>query len=366
MRIVHVIPSLEGGGAERQLTYLANAQASRGHDVHVVPIRRGGPNETLLDARCTLHLLGVRRPAMPRAGARALRVLHRIAPDVVHTWLLHGNVWGGAAARILGVPWVLAERSSPRDFGPRAPVLTAIHLVCGQLADAIVANSRAGMDFWESHSRVGVRKYLIPNGLPLDAIDAVMRAPADDVPGAGARPVILWAGRMDRGKNLLFLMAALETVLRQTDACVLLCGEGVERSTAEARVASATRGRVVFSGYRPDLWALMKASSVFVSVSLFEGNPNAVQEAMACGLPLVLSDIEGHRHTVDGEAARFVRPGDVSGLATALIETVSEPDSARARARRARRIAESLSMEVVAREYDRVYADAARKKALQR
>ncbi len=360
MRVVHVIPTLEGGGAERQLTYLAGAQAALGEDVHLVVMRGGGPNEKLLDARCALHVLGVARASSPTAGARVLAAVRRLGPDVVHTWLWQGHLWGGAAARVLRLPWVFAERSSPRDFNPHAGTVGRIHVACGRLADAIVANSASGLDYWRSRAlRRSRQVVLVPNGLPLAEIDVVQPAPAASLPGA-RHPMVLWAGRMDRNKNVRLVVDALGPVLRETDAWAMICGDGPDRVAAEQQVDPSQRDRVVFAGYRQDLWALMKAAALFVSMSAYEGNPNVVQEAMACRLPLVVSDIEAHRRVLDEGAALFVPPGDAGGLARAIVATLQDREGAKARARRARGQAEALSMEAVAASTRRVYEQAQR------
>jgi glycosyltransferase involved in cell wall biosynthesis len=106
---------------------------------------------------------------------------------------------------------------------------------------------------------------------------------------------------------------------------------------------------VVFAGYRSDLWALMKAASVFVSMSSFEGNPNVVQEAMACRLPLVVSDIEAHRRVLGAGAALFVEAENAIELARAITGTLRDTSSARERAERARVIADGHSPEVAAK-----------------
>jgi glycosyltransferase involved in cell wall biosynthesis len=259
------------------------------------------------------------------------------------------------AARIRRRPWVFAERSSPRDFGPHTGWVGVVHIACGRRADAIIANSSVGMEYWESHARADAHRAMIPNGLPIEAIDAVPPASASRLP-PGAGPLILWAGRMDGNKNVVLVADAFARLLRERpDARAMLCGEGPERAAAEARIAAPLRDRVIFAGYRDDLLALMKASAVFVSMSAYEGNPNVVQEAMACRLPLVVSDIEAHRRVLGDAAALFVPPGDATALAGAIGATLADRATAAERARRARAVAESLSMDVVASATRRVY-----------
>src|SRR5262245_49299741 len=146
MRILHLIWSLQGGGAERQLTALSQELARRGHDVHVAFVYPGVHSARLAES-CTLHHL--RRLVKYDASlvVQAGRVVWRTRPGVLHTWLEYTDIIGGANARLFGLPWVLSERSSALAY-PRTR-LHRIRAALGQTADLIVANSRGGMAYWE-------------------------------------------------------------------------------------------------------------------------------------------------------------------------------------------------------------------------
>jgi glycosyltransferase involved in cell wall biosynthesis len=113
--------------------------------------------------------------------------------------------------------------------------------------------------------------------------------------------------------------------------------------------------RVRLTGFVPDAWAWMKRASVLVSPSLFEGRPNTVLEAAACGCPLVLSDIAAHREILDHESAILVDAADATALAEAILGVLDDPEAAARRAKSARARVESWSPAGTARQYDRVY-----------
>ena len=118
MRILHLIPTLHGGGAERQLVYLAAGLRALGCDVHV-GLQQGGTNLARLEAaQATVHQLNTRGNYDPRILPAIVRLIRRVRPDVVQTWLMQMDVAGGAAALLTGTPWIVSERSS----GPRTPV----------------------------------------------------------------------------------------------------------------------------------------------------------------------------------------------------------------------------------------------------
>jgi len=134
------------------------------------------------------------------------------------------------------------------------------------------------MDYW-SRKAPKVPRVLIENAVPLEAIDAA-------VPAETARPTGLYAGRLVTLKNVDVALAAAAEVMRERDFDLVLCGEGPERGRLEQRARElGIAERVRFAGFVPDVAPAMKAARFFVSLSDFEGNPNAVLEAFAAGTP---------------------------------------------------------------------------------
>jgi len=113
--------------------------------------------------------------------------------------------------------------------------------------------------------------------------------------------------------------------------------------------------RLVFTGFVENLWDLMKRANALVSLSRFEGRPNVVLEAMACGCPLVVSDIPAHREILDERSALFADPDDPAAAAAALKATLVCGDEARGRARAARVSDAGLPVEETARLYEQLY-----------
>jgi glycosyltransferase involved in cell wall biosynthesis len=313
--------------------------------VHVGIVREGPNLPRLLDAGATVHRLHVATNYDPLLVARIVRLIRNVRPDVVQTWLPQMDVAGGIAARLTGTPWVLSERARAYSRDVRHLVRSAL----GGLADAVVANSRGGLESWP---RVHTIKTIVPNALPLEELDAI---PASDAARA-AGGVILFAGRFEPQKNLPNLVDALAIVLRGREAVALLCGAGPQEAEIRARIDShGLADRVRLLGFTDALWSLMKGADVFVSTTWFEGQPNVVLEAAACGCPLVLSDIPAHRDVFGNDAALFVPPSDAQAIAAAISDTLNDRAAAAARARRARECVRTLSIESSATGYLQVY-----------
>lgn len=350
LRILHLIPTLENGGAERQLAILAGAQRRAGHDVHV-GVLRGGPNEKrLAEQQIPVYRLASSGHYDPRLFARATMLVRRLRPSVVQTWLPLMDVVGAVATRFTGTPWVIAERSNAEAyvrFNDRA-----LRLPVGRLADAVVANSEGGKAVWQGRLRGPVT--VVGNVVPRGEIDAAAPADLAALGIAPGTPVILFVGRLSWEKNIDLLMDALSLVTAQSGATALVCGSGPLQPVVERAVA-ASSGRIKYLGERTDVWSLMKAATLLVAPSVFEGNPTVVIEAAAAGCPLLVSDIDAHRHILTDEAARFVMISDPPELAAAIESALSDREGSVSRAKKASELLGRVTPESAAARYDEVY-----------
>ena len=112
-----------------------------------------------------------------------------------------------------------------------------------------------------------------------------------------------------------------------------------------------------FAGHVGNLWGAMKGAAVVVSPALFEGSPNVVLEAMAAGVPLVVSDIPEHREILDDAAATIVPARSVEALAAAIVSVLDDPAGAQARVQVARNAVARYTAPAVARRYDEIYRE---------
>ena len=357
MKILHLIPYLWGGGAERQLSYLVPELARMGHDVHVV-YSQEGPHKPELPG-VVLHQLKSRSNYDPYLLWQLVRIIRRIKPDIIHTWILQMDILGGIAARFYGVPWIFREPSSAIGYLPTWK--NHLRVRVGSGASAIVSNSRGGDEYWKTQLPYS-RRYVVPNGLPVHEIDRIVAALPPGLAKSEA-PIVLYVGRLTSDgsatKNLKTFLEALACVRQQQKVLGILCGEGPQRSELEAlRHNLGLDAEVHFTGHLPtaSVWALMKKASVFVSLSAYEGCPNTVMEAMACDCPLVLSDIPAHREILDESCALFVDPSNIQQTADTIVHALcSNAEASKGRALIAKQKTQKWSIAEMARNYERVY-----------
>jgi glycosyltransferase involved in cell wall biosynthesis len=352
--VLHAIPSLIGGGAERQLSLLAPELSKIGVSTHLAYIHEGVNISRLKMSQVNLHALQCAGNHDPRLLLKLVSLIRGIRPDIVQTWLPQMDILGGLAALIAGTPFILSERSSARAYPPSWKHLVRFRV--GLKARMIVANSQGGIDYW---NRSPSPRRVIRNGLPLHELHATTRAATESLGLPADARLILFAGRLSTEKNVSRLMAALDCVLvNHADTVAVVFGDGPLRATI-CRQASrmAARDRVRVESFTVDLWKWMRRASVFVSVSLFEGHPNTVLEAAALGCPLVLSSIPQHREILSDEEARYCDPKAPHDISRAIEDVLGNRAPADTRAAAAARSVSESSIAAAARAYLQVYEE---------
>jgi glycosyltransferase involved in cell wall biosynthesis len=340
MRILLLIPTLTGGGAERQLAYLGGELQRRGHDVLAGFLHHGTgawPDEipTHPFARHSRWSEGLIRDIV--------RLIRAWKPDVVQTCITRMDVAGGIAANVTRVPHVLRE---PNTAAAYRDIKSRLRRFIGRRAAAIVANSDAGAAYW-AHART----FVIPNAVPFDEISrAELLSRPDDA------ALVLYAGRLEPQKNVDVVLRAFAMVAAERPAQLTICGDGPQREHLEA-LARELRidDRVNFAGFVQNIWSYQRAADVALLVSDFEGHPNVVSECFAAGAPMILSDIPVHRSLAE-ENSLLVPPRDVAATADAIRNVLDDRTAARERAARARARVSEISIPRMAAAYEDVYA----------
>ena len=353
MKLLFCIPTLGDGGAERQLSYLGAQLAQMGHEVHVVSSRGGSNVSRLRSAGVKWHCLGGVCNWNPLIFFRLVLLLRRLRPDLVQTILTPMDIMAGAAALLTRTPWILKESSSAPLYS--ASLRYRWRTFLGRRADGIVCNSAGGSAYWRS---VGAARVLgdIRNGVPLDEIDKVENRLPARLTAKGNAKVLLFAGRLDEGKNVDNLLEALSRLAHRLNFVAFICGDGPRRGHLELLARKlGIANRLIFTGYVQNLWTTMKGVDAVISLSRFEGCPNVVMEAMACGAPLIVSDIQAHRELLDDTAALFVDPEDPEASARAIAEALHCREATKARAQVALARASAWTVETTAQQYERMY-----------
>ena len=341
IRRVTLVTGTASGGLRAHVRMLAEGLAGRGVSVTVA-----GPRQTGLETAASARFAPVEITARPRpADVRALRDLRRLLagdpPDTVHA---HGMRAGALAAIALagaargGRPGlVVTVHNAPPDGGGAARlVYLVLERVVARRADLILAVSSDLERRMRDAGAARVERALVP---------APGAAPVPANPDRG-RPLILAVGRLAPQKGFGTLLDAAPAWRRRApEPRLLIAGDGPLRADLRARAARLGVD-AEFPGRRGDIGVLLARASVFVMPSRWEGQPLALQEALAAGVPVVASDTGGIGDLTGGDigsggAALLVEPGNARRLGQAVARVLDDDalagrlrDAARDRAAR--------------------------------
>jgi glycosyltransferase involved in cell wall biosynthesis len=364
--VLHLITTLEMGGAQTMLANIVKGSHAAGRLRHVViEMMEGGEFAARIrNAGAPVHSLGMKRGRASAAGVfRLVSLLRRERPAVVQTWLYHADLLGLLALPVLRVPVVWNIRSS-WHYGLKAlaPRLCAR---LSALPAAVIVNSEAGRDVHQALGYRPRRWCLIGNGFDLELFkpDEEARASVRAELGLDPHtPLIGLIGRWDPHKDhQTFLAGAGLLKVKRPDVHFLLAGEGVtpHNSSIARMVAESDLGACVhLLGSRTDVPRITAALDVAACTSVGEGFPNVVGEAMSAGVPCVSTDV-GDAALLVSDSDMIVPPRDAQKLTAAWCRLLSMDGGLRrkkgleARAR----IAGKHSLAAVVAQYEALYQE---------
>ena len=362
IRVIHIVPMLTPGGAERVAVHIVNGLNPRRFEPIVISFA-GRMNcdldQLLTSAGVEVCYLGKKPGFDYRMYRRLHRVLTEYPPDVVNThlqvlryalptMLLLGN------ASLLHTVHNLAER----EIEPPARVVHRYAFNHGVIPIAVGEEVAASMKRLYKLPQCKVIANCIPTDIYANAHVSREQLRAregftdDDV-------LFVCVARFARQKNhALLIRSFAQGPASDPHARLILAGDGVLRDEVETQVASlGLTGRVRFLGVRTDIPEVLAASDIFVLSSDYEGNPLSILEAMAAGLPIVSTAVGSVPNLLaNGMSGVLVQPGDVGEMSKAMESLLADRQLRQAMGRAgARRARENFDVANMVRDYEELY-----------
>lgn len=316
--VLHVAQPVDAGVARCVTDYAAD-QRAHGIDARVACPPDGPLTGWLREAGVPYFAWPATRspgPSVPAETARLRRIVRACDPDLVHLHSSKAGLAGRLAVRGRR-PTVFQPHawSFAAVTGPVAKASLAWERLAARWADAVVCVSAAECADG-SAAGIAARSWrIVPNGVDLDRWAPRPKAAARERLGLDpATPLVVCVGRLSRQKGQDVLLAAWPAV----DADLALVGDGPDRDALEA----AAPPRVTFTGRRDDVAGWYAAADVVAVPSRWEGMALAALEALACGRPVVGSDVTGMREIGPVDV---VPPEDPAALAAAITARLREP-----------------------------------------
>lgn len=334
-RIAGVISFMNVGGAQSALLRLARGLRARGHFVEAWCLYEKFSSEVCDDHTITF----IAKPRLSffeylKVYVQLVCRLRQARPDVVIGFLPLGNVFGLSAAALAGVPRrVACQRSPGTTYGSIMRMLDRILGTTG-IYNSIICVSEAVRDSFSDYpQRYRNKLSVIYNGIdqiPLPELDKNSARQRLGLPSGV--PLFVAAGRLENQKNHSFLINVLSKI---KGVHVAIAGEGGQRRSLETLARSTgVSDRITFLGRlnQESVRQLLKAADIFIQPSLYEGQSNALLEAMYAGLPIIASDVPAHRETLcdeSGNTAGILVPVEsIDEWVSAMTDLIGNPQSA--------------------------------------
>ncbi len=326
-RLWYLIGTLSVGGAERTLVDLANGLNSDQFDITIWTIAEAGPLAAELDDHVSVRSLDAISKADILTVPRFVAAVRREQPDILQSFLFYDNTLATLAGLFNpNTTVVTGVRAVPND---PPTVRTLVRHVTPRLADHIVSNSESGVAFITGHGADPDTVSVVHNGRDLEAYRNGSATPElrDSLGIPSDVAVVGTVGRLIERKGHYDLLAAWPLVKDEhPNAQLLIIGDGPERDGLEQRACElGIWDSVQLLGTRDDIPALLDLMDVFAFPSHFEGLPGALLEAMAAGLPIVATSVDGNSELLDHEeSGLFVPVRDPDTLAHETCQLLSQ------------------------------------------
>jgi len=373
--VTHIITSLAPDGAEKMLHRLVSGMDATRFENEVISLTDLGPMTARFQAAgVRVRALGMKRgSANPYYLAKLAGWLRKL-PDqqIIQTWMYHADLVGGLAAKLAGcsgLVWNIRHSELHRSTDKRHTIWTAkaCAALSSHLPRRIICVSEASRTFHEKLGYAHNRIEVIPNGYDLDLFRPDADAREAVRSELGVSPSTLLIGYVARKHPVkdhrTFLEAAGLLHKQFPEVRFVLCGDGTTESDSDLKnwsEAAGVRDACYFLGRRDDIPRVINAFDIATSSSTSEAFPNALAEAMACGVPAVVTNV-GDSRSILGETGSVVPPKDPNALAQAWVGLIQAGPDMRERLGQAARtrVQSQFSMSKVVGRYEALYTEIA-------
>lgn len=378
--ILHLITRLIIGGAQENTMLTADYLDKSRWKVDVISGPQTGSEGSLIEAVRQRGVSLTIEPALVReinplndvlALLRLWRSIKRGRYAIVHSHSSKAGILGRWAAKLAGAPIIVHTVHGWGHTDRQHPLVRQLYIGLEKLTlpitDCLITVSPRDI---EKGLRDGIGRpedyVVIRSGIELDqfgfpAVPREQTRVALNLPASA--PVVGTVARLSAQKAPLDFVTAAGAIARDCpDAYFVFVGDGPLRPQVEAEIAALGIGdRFILTGLRRDVPDLMAAFDVFVLTSLWEGLPRVLPQAMATGLPIVATAVDGNAEAVtDGVNGRLVPPGRPDRVAQAVLELLDSPDLMKSMAskgkERAKEFGARQMVDQIARLYDQLLA----------
>ena len=368
--LVHLITTLDVGGAEMMLLKLLPRMNAGRFKNHVICLTEDG----LVGQKISAHGIPVHALNMPRGRVtieglmQLFKHVRKIKPAILQTWMYHADLIGvllGKLSRIPRICWnIRCSNMDLLEYRWSTRITVKMCALLSSLPDFIIANSREGLNYHKEIGYKSRRWKVISNGFDLGEFkpdpEAKLRLMKElGLSYENSSLLIGYVARFDPMKDHpTFLDAACLLLKERRDVHFVMVGRDIEWENRglTARIPKTFSGNFHLLGERSDVEKITAGSDIACCVSSGEGFSNVIGEAMACGVPCVVTDV-GDSAFIVGETGIVVKPRHPEGLAGAwrkLLDLGGDGRSELGRGAR-KRIQDHFDISKIVEQYEALY-----------
>ncbi|WP_222537121.1 glycosyltransferase family 4 protein [Pedobacter polysacchareus] len=329
-KLIFVINTLHGGGAERVICNLANYHHQKGHEVQLVCLNPAEPAYPLAAGIVVTNLIKSTRKRgllyrfwySMQVFAKLSYLLQREKPFCVVSFMTSANLWTALTCSILNFPYIVSERITPAlTINKFNPLMRRLTYLLYKNAKAVVLPSKSMQDgFRKSKTFQQLRNIEIIN-------NPITLFPDPQISPVYPHRFILAVGRLSTQKGFDLLITAFRR-LEEKSLHLLISGEGEQREALEAQIEQlGLAQRIKLIGFRENIQDYYSQADLFVLSSRNEGYPNALLEALSLGSPCIATNCEyGPSDLIDhGKNGILVKSENIYQLASAMAMVLKDP-----------------------------------------
>lgn len=370
--VVLVVDDLGYGGAERQVVELANNLDASRFNVHVCTLSKHLPLKAQFNGTDdNLHVIERKHRFDFTVVFRLAHLLRTLDADIVHGYLFSAEIASRLAGRMAGTPLVIGSERNANYIEIKKSNIWADRLT-QRWVDIIVANSHAGVESnRKTFHRPNSDYRVVHNGVDTERFrpsDGVAKRSKLGIPREC--PVIGSFANFKKQKNHAMLFQAFKLVLESfPEAWLLLVGEkpvdskgrldGYKAKLDQMVDDLEIRHRCIFLGHQNHVECIYPACDITVLASFHEGTPNVLLESMACGIPVIVTNVCDNEYIVrEGEVGHLIEVGDEVTMAERMKSLLGNNDIRQSMGQKARKwVVEEFSMRRLAQKMEAIYVE---------
>lgn len=329
-KIIHLVQALDSGGCENMLLRTVPLMHDFNHKI--ITLNHKGELAEQFEKK-NIPIININQKNLLDIFSyfKLLKKIKKEKPDIIITYLFHadfvGRLFLQLFTKIKVIPFLRTTYNHKKYWPARLFEKNTKYFVNNYLA-----NSESVKNFYIKN--IGVKKEkiaVIPNGIDVDFFDKVERNEnlRESFGIKKEETVIICVANLHINKGHKYLLEAFEKIYENNQKIkLLLIGEGDEKEGLLNQIKNyKSKKNILFLGKRKDVPYLLKISDIFVLPTLFEGMSNAIMEAMACGLPIIATDIQENRELIkDNESGKLIPAKNSIALAKNINQFINEAD----------------------------------------